>query len=149
MVKEDAHDNHCLTNILRHQFSLFFVFSDKILLCNTGWPGIHYVGQASLELVQSTDSASWKLGLKVCATRSEREQFLIFIGHDLLWEYDNTDSLLWKKIHIYIIPSVMGACNSHKVLPGWGSKCKLLFEYWGKWIFSCSKLKKPTLPKKN
>ena len=44
------------------------VFQDRVSLCTPGCPGTHFVDQAGLELRNLPASASWVLGLKVCAT---------------------------------------------------------------------------------
>jgi hypothetical protein len=46
----------------------FFVFWDRVSLCSPGCLGTHSVEQAGLELRNLPASASWVLGLKVCAT---------------------------------------------------------------------------------
>jgi hypothetical protein len=48
-------------------FFVFFVFPDRVSLCNPGCPGAHSVDQAGLELRNPPASASQVLGLKVCA----------------------------------------------------------------------------------
>jgi hypothetical protein len=45
-----------------------FVFWDRVSLYSPGCPGTHFVDQAVLELRNLPASASWILGLKVCAT---------------------------------------------------------------------------------
>jgi hypothetical protein len=45
-----------------------FVFQYRVSLCSPGCPGTHFVDQAGLELRNLPASASWVLGLKVCAT---------------------------------------------------------------------------------
>jgi hypothetical protein len=53
-------------------FVLFcFVFRDRVSLCSPGCPGTHSVDQAGLELRNPPASASWVLGLKVCATTAQ------------------------------------------------------------------------------
>jgi hypothetical protein len=47
---------------------LFLVFRDRVFLCSPGCPGTHFVDQAGLKLRNPPASASWVLGLKVCAT---------------------------------------------------------------------------------
>jgi hypothetical protein len=43
-------------------------FWDRVSLYSPGCPGTHFVDQAGLELRNLPASASWVLGLKVCAT---------------------------------------------------------------------------------
>jgi hypothetical protein len=47
---------------------LFLFFWDRVSLYSPGCPGTHFVDQAGLELRNPPASASWVLGLKVCAT---------------------------------------------------------------------------------
>jgi hypothetical protein len=42
-------------------------FWDRVSLCSPGYPGTHFVVQAYLKLRNPPASASWVLGLKVCA----------------------------------------------------------------------------------
>ena len=49
-------------------FFLFLFFQDRVSLCSPGWPGTHFVGQASLYLRNSPASASQVLGLKAWVT---------------------------------------------------------------------------------
>jgi hypothetical protein len=44
------------------------LFRDRVSLYSPGCPGTHFVDQAGLELRNPPASASWVLGLKVCAT---------------------------------------------------------------------------------
>lgn len=47
----------------------FFFFSqDRVSLCHPGCPGTHSLDQTGLRLRDSSASASWELGLKVCTT---------------------------------------------------------------------------------
>ena len=44
------------------------IFSDRVLLCSPGWPGILYVDQASLKFRVLLASAFQALGLKACTS---------------------------------------------------------------------------------
>jgi hypothetical protein len=58
-------------------FVLFcFVFQDRVSLYSPGCPGTHFVDQAGLELRNLPASASWVLGLKVCAARPGSGSFI-------------------------------------------------------------------------
>lgn len=35
-----------------HFFLIFFVFVGKISLCRLGWPGAHYVDQATIQFIE-------------------------------------------------------------------------------------------------
>jgi hypothetical protein len=62
--------DHLITEKPRFFFFFFFlVFQDRVSLCSPGYPGIHYVDQAGLELRNLP--ASEVLGLKVCATAAQ------------------------------------------------------------------------------
>jgi hypothetical protein len=50
----------------------FCFFRDRVFLCSPGCPGTHSVDQAGLELRDLPASASLVLGLKACATTTER-----------------------------------------------------------------------------
>jgi hypothetical protein len=56
-------------------------FKDKVSLWSLGWPKIHYLDQAGLELTRDPPaSASWVLGLKACATTfSNIIDFLVYL----------------------------------------------------------------------
>jgi len=45
---------------------LFLFFQDRVLLCNSGCPGTHYVNQDGLEFMEIPRSPSQVQGLKVC-----------------------------------------------------------------------------------
>jgi hypothetical protein len=55
-----------VSNTTAHLF-FFFFFWDRVSLCSPGWPGAHFLNLAGLELRNLPASASWVLGLKVCA----------------------------------------------------------------------------------
>jgi hypothetical protein len=57
-------------------FVLFcFVFRDRVSLYSPGCPGTHFVDQAGLELRNSPASASWVLGLNLCAVSVSRYEW--------------------------------------------------------------------------
>jgi hypothetical protein len=59
---------HRPPNTLYLALFFFLVFQDRVSLCSLGYPGTHFVDQASLELRNPPASASQVLGLKACAT---------------------------------------------------------------------------------
>jgi hypothetical protein len=62
---------------LKFFFSFFFFFfRNRVSLYSPGCSGTHFVDQAGLELRNSPASASWVLGLKVCATTPANLRFL-------------------------------------------------------------------------
>jgi hypothetical protein len=52
--------------------SLPFFFRDRVSLCSSGCLGTHAVDQADLELRNPPASVSQVLGLKACATTTQR-----------------------------------------------------------------------------
>jgi hypothetical protein len=58
--------HYCPARFLIYLFIL--VFRDRVSLYSPGYPGIHSIDQAGLELRNLPASAFRVLGLKVCAT---------------------------------------------------------------------------------
>jgi hypothetical protein len=58
----------------------FLVFRDRVSLCSPGCPGTHFVEQAGFELRNLPASASWVLGLKVCATTPCCQLIILKVG---------------------------------------------------------------------
>jgi hypothetical protein len=64
----------------------WLVFQDRVSLCSPGCPETHFVDQAGLELRNPPASTSQVLGLKACATTTQRIiYFLSQLEYNLPW----------------------------------------------------------------
>ena len=71
---------------LCHNDTFFLMFfRDRVSLYSSGCPGTHFVDQAGLELRNLPVSASWVLGLKVCATMPNPTGVLMAKIHKQGW----------------------------------------------------------------
>jgi hypothetical protein len=75
-------------------YFFFGVFWNRVSLCSPGCPGTHFVDQAGLELRNPPASASWVLGLKVCATTPGRNQDSWMNYHKYLYIWQACINLL-------------------------------------------------------
>jgi hypothetical protein len=66
-------------------YLFILVFRDRVSLCSTSCPGIHFVHQAGLELRNPPASASQVLGLKVSTTTAQLS----------IYKWINTMHALW------------------------------------------------------
>jgi hypothetical protein len=70
-------------------------FRDRVSLYSPGCPGTHFVDQAGLELWNPPASASWVLGLKVCATMPGLSlHFFLSFTTENLWFPDQRGGLV-------------------------------------------------------
>jgi hypothetical protein len=68
LTTELSHQPPSSLLLLESFFVVVLVFRDRVSLYSPGYPGVHFVDQAGLELRNPPASASWVLGIKACAT---------------------------------------------------------------------------------
>jgi hypothetical protein len=89
-----------------HLLLLLFCFVllwDRVSLYSPGCPGTHSVDQAGLELRNPPASASWVLGLKVCATTPGSRLFLegLSKSHPSSTNSGGSKSLLFSSLSLW------------------------------------------------
>jgi hypothetical protein len=93
--------NGFLISLVMHFCSSFCgcLFWDGVPLCNRpGCPGTHFVDQLALEFRNPPASASWVLGLKVCANTA------LMHFYNSYWVFGQSDSSMYGKNGLTSVP---------------------------------------------